>query len=115
MTTDDYREVVDEPRNPDPFILAAHVSAQQYTGPRMHVGTATDREIAAHVDGWAAARDHLAAQEPTDAEVLAALNAYEWVFWRDEPESDLSAFIGDRVPAMRAALTAARAVGRDAR
>lgn len=44
----------------------------------------------------------------SDAEVLVALNAYEWVYWRDEPESELSAFLGDRVPAMRAALTAAR-------
>lgn len=61
------------------------------------------------------ARDHLAAQDPTDAEVLAALNLHECVFWRDEPETDLAAFVGDSVPAMRAALMAARAVGGDAR
>lgn len=92
----------------DPFTEAANVSAQQHTGPRMHVGTATDREIAAHVDGWAAARDHLAAQEghrrvrkyaddwdtctcgydawpcrsqePTDAEVEAAEEAIDCLF-----------------------------------
>lgn len=108
MSTDDYREVVDEPRNPDPFILAAHVSAQQYTGPRMHVGTATDREIAAHVDGWAAARDYLAAQEPTDEEVEAAAIALSCPLigrnWHLVSDRDRGTFRNDA----RAALSAAR-------
>lgn len=73
------------------------------SGHYLNMGKRVGFELGA---SWA--RDHYAAQEPTDAEVLAALNAHEWVFWRDEPETDLAAFIGDRVPAMRAALTAAR-------
>ena len=55
----------------------------------------------AFVAGAEWAREHLAAQEPTDAEVLAAMTAYE-----GHP---------DRVSAWRAALSAARAARQDER
>lgn len=45
---------------------AAQESAQQYRGPRMHVGTVTDREVAAHVEGWQAALAYLK-QNPLEA------------------------------------------------
>lgn len=43
----------------DLFGNAAQDSAQRYRGPRMHVGTVTDREVAAHVEGWQAALTYL--------------------------------------------------------
>lgn len=55
------------------------------------------------------ARDHLAAQEPTDAEVLAALNAHDPAV----STPNLGHYAPSHVEAMRAALTAARAVGRE--
>ncbi|MGO1349696.1 MAG: hypothetical protein ACTMIL_12730 [Brevibacterium aurantiacum] len=93
----------------DAFTDAATAAYEDYVRtPKMNVGTFRDRIAEAYMDAATWARDHLARQEVTDAEVLAALNAYEWVSWGDEPESELSAFVGDRVPAMRAALTAAK-------
>lgn len=113
MTTDDYREVVDKPRDPDPFILAAHVSAQQYTGPRMHVGTVTDREIAAHVDGWAAAWDHLAAQPVAYRAAALALYLRRADYhtpesWDREPGSVKLPYLLDASAALTAAKEATR-------
>ena len=61
------------------------------------------------------ARAHLAAQEPTDAEVLAALNAdYAIRFGpRNFPADSLEPYGDEAVRIMRAALTAARAARRD--
>ena len=59
----------------DRFTTAARAEAEEYARtPGMNVGTVRDRIAEAHADGWAAARDHLAAQEPTDAECVAVLN-----------------------------------------
>ena len=60
------------------------------------------------------ARTHLAAQEPTDAEVLAALNAHGVVMSpKMQPAPSLD-YWGDKpAEAMRAALSAARAARRD--
>lgn len=77
----------------DPFTAAARAEARR-EAPHY------DRETLAygqHMAEWA--RTHLAAQEPTDAEVLAAMTAYE-----GHP---------DRVSAWRAALTAVRSIRRD--
>ena len=56
------------------------------------------------------ARTHLAAQEPTDAEVLAALNAdYAIRFGpRNFPADSLEPYGDEAVRIMRAALVAAR-------
>ena len=60
------------------------------------------------------ARDHLAAQEPTDAEVLAALNAQGVVVSPKMHPAPSLDYWGDKpAEAMRAALTAARAARRD--
>ena len=61
------------------------------------------------------ARAHLAAQEPTDAEVLAALNAdYAIRFGpRNLPADSLEPYGDEHVQIMRAALSAARATRRD--
>lgn len=63
-----------------------------------------------HLAGSAWARDHLAAQEPTDAEVLAALNAdYAIRFGpRNFPADSLEPYGDEAVRIMRAALMAAR-------
>lgn len=56
----------------DPFTEAANAAAREYARtPRMNVGTVQDRIGEAHADGWEAARAHLTAQEPTDAEQAA--------------------------------------------
>lgn len=128
----------------DPFTEAANAAAREYVRtPRMNVGTVSDRVAEAHADGWEASRTHLAvqeptdaesiarkklgddavdrlaahfgiAQEPTDAEVLAALNAQGVVVspkMRPAPSLD---YWGDKpAEAMRAALSAARAARRD--
>ena len=61
------------------------------------------------------ARTHLAAQEPTDAEVLAALNAQSrgLVGAHATQRDSLDRFESQSVAAMRAALSAARAARRD--
>ena len=64
--------------------------------------------------GWKAARTHLAAQEPTDAEVLAALNAHGVVMSPKMHPAPSLDYWGDKsAEAMRAALSAARAARRD--
>ena len=70
----------------------------------------SEAERRAHIAGWKAARDHLAAQEPTDAEVLAALNAdYAIRFGpRNLPADSLEPYGDEAVRIMRAALTAAQ-------
>ena len=66
------------------------------------------------VAGAAWARDRLAAQEPTDAEVLAALNAQGVVVSPKMHPAPSLDYWGDKpAEAMRAALTAARAARRD--
>ena len=67
------------------------------------------------VAGAAWARDRLAQQEPTDAEVLAALNAdYALRFGpRNLPADSLEPYGDETVRIMRAALSAARAARRD--
>ena len=56
----------------DPFVDAATASYEDYIRqPRMNVGTVRDRIAEAHIDGWHAARDYLAAQEPDEYEVEA--------------------------------------------
>ena len=65
-------------------------------------------------DGAEWARDHLAAQEPTDAEVLAALNAdYALRFGPSNLPADSLEPYGDKhVQIMRAALVAAKGARR---
>ena len=64
--------------------------------------------------GWKAVRTHLAAQEPTDAEVLAALNAHGVVMSPKMHPAPSLDYWGDKsAEAMRAALSAARAARRD--
>ena len=66
------------------------------------------------VAGAAWARDRLAQQEPTDAEVLAALNAQGVVVSPKMHPAPSLDYWGDKpAEAMRAALTAARAARRD--
>lgn len=99
----------------DPFAEAANAAAREYARtPRMNVGTVQDRIGEAHADGWGAARTHLAAQEPSDAEVLAALNAQGVVVSpKMHPAPSLDYWGAKPVEAMRAALSAARAARRD--
>ena len=60
------------------------------------------------------ARTHLAAQEPTDAEVLAALNAQGTVMYPKMHPAPSLDYWGDKpAEAMRAALSAARAARRE--
>lgn len=61
----------------------------------------------AHVEGWKAARDYLAAQEPTDAEVRAAAFAVMEL----DGDRGLDGFTYSHIA--RAALVAARAARRD--
>lgn len=59
----------------DEITAAAQASAERYRGPRMNVGTLADREYVAHVEGWAACREYLAAQTAATAQdaLLAVL------------------------------------------
>lgn len=52
----------------DEITAAAQASAERYRGPRMNVGTLSDREYVAHVEGWAACREYLAAQTAATAQ-----------------------------------------------
>ena len=86
-------------------------AARAYARERYPSGTDLDRDRRMVVDEFAEwARDHLAAQEPTDAEVLAALNAdYAIRFGpRNFPADSLEPYGDEAVRIMRAALTAAR-------
>ena len=69
-----------------------------------------NRYVEGHVAGAEWARRYLAAQEPTDAEVLAALNAdYAIRFGpRNLPADSLEPYGDETVRIMRAALSAAR-------
>lgn len=54
----------------DPFTDAATSASEDYVRtPKMNVGTFRDRIAEAYMDAAEWARDHLAAQEPTDADV----------------------------------------------
>src|SRR5690606_6439591 len=64
------------PMTTDPFTEAARAEAERYV-PAFTSNDYTPNGLTAiarlaHVEGWKAARTHLAAQEPTDAEVEAA-------------------------------------------
>ena len=62
--------------NNDTFTEAARAEAEDYARtPRMNVGTVRDRIAEAHQVGAEWARTHLAAREPTDAEIEAGANA----------------------------------------
>lgn len=91
---------------PDPFTEAAYAESRQQWPMRS--------QCSAFESGARWARRYLAAQEVTDAEVLAALNAQGVVVspkMRPAPSLD---YWGDKpVEAMRAALSAARAARRD--
>ena len=95
MTTDDFTE-------------AARAESMAASGMEQW-----DRECFMAGAEWA--RAHLAAQEPTDADVLAALNAdYAIRFGsRNLPADSLEPYGDEAVRIMRAALSAARAVRRD--
>lgn len=80
----------------DSFTTAATAEAQ-----RAYQDTGMPRyDLAIHMAAWA--RDHLAAQEPTDAEVEAAKAVLDSFEYADEPQS------------IRDALSAARAVRAEA-
>lgn len=107
----------------EPFTDAATSAYEDYVRtPKMNVGTFRDRIAEAFLAGAMWARDHLAAQEPTDEEVEAAalsiladeggwdLNDEDDAFhvheiqWRDMDEGEMSG----RLASARAALSAAR-------
>ena len=90
----------------DNFTEAARAEAEE------RYGFLSDMSCFEEGAEWA--RTRLAAQEPTDAEVLAALNAQGIVVSpRMHPAPSLD-YWGDKpVEAMRAALSAARAARRD--
>ena len=91
----------------DPFTEAARAYARK----RYPTGSDLDRDRRMVVDEFAVwARAHLAQQEPTDAEVLAALNAdYALRFGpRNLPADNLEPYGDEHVQIMRAALTAAK-------
>ena len=70
MTTDNFTEAARaeaERRYP-----ALNPDAEELTYPRSAL---REHKRSAHVAGWKAARTHLAAQEPTDAEIEAAAEA----------------------------------------
>lgn len=87
----------------DPFTTAAQKSAERaHPGHRSALpGDSVLDLVDTHVAGWEAARDHLAAQQPTDAEVDAAAV----VIWESYDLLDRAA--------IRDALSAARAARRD--
>ena len=85
----------------DPFIEAARAEAERRTPLGGHTAPALTQERAGLVAMAEWARTHLAAQEPTDAEVEAAKAVLDSVEYADEPQS------------IRAALSAARAARRD--
>ena len=86
-------------------------AARAYARKRYPTGSDLDRDRRMVVDEFAVwARAHLAQQEPTDAEVLAALNAdYALRFGpRNLPADNLEPYGDEHVQIMRAALTAAK-------
>ncbi|MCZ4325698.1 hypothetical protein [Brachybacterium paraconglomeratum] len=94
----------------DPFTEAARAEAEALFLHSAEVPS--PQEIGEHIAVWA--RDHLAAQEPTDGEVLAALNAQGVVVSPKMHPAPSLDYWGDKpTEAMRAALSAARAARRD--
>ena len=86
-------------------------AARAYARERYPSGTDLDRDRRMVVDEFTVwARTHLAAQEPTDAEVLAALNAdYAIRFGPSNlPADNLEPYGDEAVRIMRAALVAAK-------
>ena len=86
-------------------------AARAYARKRYPTGSDLDRDRRMVVDEFAVwARGHLAQQEPTDAEVLAALNAdYAIRFGPSNlPADNLEPYGDEAVRIMRAALTAAK-------
>lgn len=100
----------------DPFTEAARAEAEDYARtPRMNVGTVRDRIAEAHRAGAEWARTHLAAQEPTDAEVeAAAIECVKFLFLTapERPWEDPEA-VEQWEPMARIALRSARAARRD--
>jgi len=103
--------VSDSIKTTDPFTEAAYdkAIAECGGGKADYLDTVTIFLMGAN---WA--RDHLASQAPTDAEVLAALNAdYALRFGpRNLPADSLEPYGDEAVRIMRAALSAARAARR---
>lgn len=107
----------------DDFTTAARAEAERYV-PAFTSNDYTPNGLTAiarlaHVEGWKAARTHLAAQEPTDAEVEAAARALyaedvneSYIEW---PAYDSPQNVGRDLYTERArnALSAARAARRD--
>lgn len=79
----------------DEITAAAQASAERYRGPRMNVGTLADREYVAHVEGWAACREYLAAQTAATAQdaLLAVLPEDVRQHW--ERSEDIRERLGD--------------------
>src|SRR5699024_1502852 len=98
----------------DDFTEAARAEAEAVMSEaRERVGITVQeqtRYVEGHVAGAEWARDHLAQQEPTDAEVLAALNAdYAIRFGPSNlPADSLEPYGDEAVRIMRAALVAAK-------
>ena len=99
----------------DPFIEAARAEAElrvpMATGKKRYDGTAEGVAQEMFEQGAEWARTHLAAQEPTDAEVLAALNAS--MDPHGPPEPHLGRYAPRDVDEMRRAIAAARAARRN--
>ena len=92
----------------DPFITAAHEESQI----RYHrvTGTSFGAAIPAFKAGAEWARTHLAAQEPTDAECIAVLNAVTAAFGERPRSTEWASFAIQRC---REAMVSARAARRD--
>lgn len=104
----------------DDFTETANAAAREYAStPRMNVGTVRDRIAVAHMAGAEWAREYLAAQEVTAAEVEAAAQE----LWKDRALGTIHPhYRWDRLaPELRqslrelarTALSAARATRRD--
>lgn len=73
----------------DDFTSAARESAEQYRGPRIRVGTVTDREVQAHLDGWHAARLHMLKAPLIEDGDLEVVN--DWLVLRGAHEAEYPA------------------------
>ena len=94
----------------DPFTEAARTEAAYRD---MDPGPTGENNRAWFVVGAEWARDHLAAQEPTDAECLAVLNVAIVPLGEPPKRNDLADWNPAAVERVRAALSAARAARRD--
>ena len=97
----------------DNFTEAARAEAERVREENapLEYGTIRATFLDAFLAGAEWARTHLAAQEPTDAEVLAALNAITDL--HGPPEPHLGRYAPRDVDEMRRAIAAARAARRD--